>query len=1018
MNENALNLEESTKHTYVARSPFDASSSPSECLLKKNSDSRHHQCRKPRISRGDCFDCGSLMMDAAQGNDKSAISDNIELNEPSDRRTLSPTRYHSWRCKPMFFSDGIRRVDYVLAYETKDSTEESSTDEDITAEGTHDVRTQEEKRASKRHRFEENLCKLGLELERVEGKERTIIDGMLDKFLNKFPFFTFSEETNERLKEPNYFTAPFITDHLECYVGSDDPNSFFESSERSRMVYDLLLRTRYDAEEVEKYRVGIERLVKNGTYTAAYPLHEPCEEPEYDVNRCSNREMLYWNWCRYNNFYKYQPLSLIRKYFGSKIGIYFAWLGYYTKVLFPASVAGVLCFLFGLFTYSQDIPSNDICGSDGIGAVVMMCPTCDKYCAFTPLNASCVYSKLSYIFDNNATVLFAALMSIGATLFLEGWKRYHAELAWKWGLLDFEVDEETVRPEYQLRVKEARTKRLNPITQEMEPYMPFRQRILRFFASSITVIFFLLLVVAFVVGVVVYRIVLLQVLYRVDGMKQYASILTFTTAATLNLIVILILSYFYTFLALKLTDWECPRTQTEFDNSYTFKVYLFQFINYYSSIFYIAFIKGNISSVPGRRILGLRPEECDPAGCMVELVIQLAIIMCGKQFWNAFVEIAWPLVRNMVRSWWMGMPETKRQKSERLRREKRLEIECAKTEVPRWERDYVLNPVYDQFLFDEYLEMVIQFGFVTLFVSAFPLAPLFALLNNIMEIRLDAYKFLITTRRPLPERAKDIGIWLPILDGISKAAVLINAFVIAFTSDFVPKFVYRWVYHHQELYGYVNNSLSIYDARSMAVWSDFDLNITTCRFRDYRNPPCSVLSSDDCSTEYSVTTQWWIVLTFRLAFVLVFEHVVSAVKAFVAYIIPDMPSKIFIQLQRQRFLARQARLYDIGNAASAKSATNDKHARSKGHAASSDRDDVAFQPGLFDKGDEKMPRELQTVMQGDLRRRSTLISSSAPSLESFQSCNVGAVDTNGMPGSPSSGKVSDGEQFTGFILLD
>lgn len=53
----------------------------------------------------------------------------------------------------------------------------------------------------------------------------------------------------------------------------------------------------------------------------------------------------------------------------------------------------------------------------------------------------------------------------------------------------------------------------------------------------------------------------------------------------------------------------------------------------------------------------------------------------------------------------MGMPETKQQKSERLRREKRLEIECAKAEVPRWERDYVLNPVYDQFLFDEYLEM-------------------------------------------------------------------------------------------------------------------------------------------------------------------------------------------------------------------------------------------------------------------------------------------------------------------------
>lgn len=39
------------------------------------------------------------------------------------------------------------------------------------------------------------------------------------------------------------------------------------------------------------------------------------------------------------------------------------------------------------------------------------------------------------------TVVFAAAMSIFATLFLEGWKRYHSEVAWKWGLLDFEVDE-------------------------------------------------------------------------------------------------------------------------------------------------------------------------------------------------------------------------------------------------------------------------------------------------------------------------------------------------------------------------------------------------------------------------------------------------------------------------------------------------------------------------------------------------------------------------------------------------
>lgn len=41
---------------------------------------------------------------------------------------------------------------------------------------------------------------------------------------------------------------------------------------------------------------------------------------------------------------------------------------------------------------------------------------------------------------------------------------------------------------------------------------------------------------------------------------------------------------------------------------------------------------------------------------------------------------------------------------------------------------------------------VIQFSFVTLFVCAFPLAPLLALVNNLIEIRLDAKKFICEKR--------------------------------------------------------------------------------------------------------------------------------------------------------------------------------------------------------------------------------------------------------------------------------
>lgn len=52
---------------------------------------------------------------------------------------------------------------------------------------------------------------------------------------------------------------------------------------------------------------------------------------------------------------------------------------------------------------------------------------------------------------------------------------------------------------------------------------------------------------------------------------------------------------------------------------------------------------------------------------------------------------------------------------------------------------------------------------VTLFVASFPLAPLFALLNNIIEIRLDAKKFVKELRRPIGAKAKDIGWYHPAL---------------------------------------------------------------------------------------------------------------------------------------------------------------------------------------------------------------------------------------------------------------
>ncbi|NXQ17525.1 ANO8 protein, partial [Peucedramus taeniatus] len=61
--------------------------------------------------------------------------------------------------------------------------------------------------------------------------------------------------------------------------------------------------------------------------------------------------------------------------------------------------------------------------------------------------------------------------------------------------------------------------------------------------------------------------------------------------------------------------------------------------------------------------------------------------------------------------------------------------------------------------FQDYQEMFIQFGYVVLFSSAFPLAAGCALLNNLLEIRSDAFKLCTGLQRPFGQRVPSIGHW-------------------------------------------------------------------------------------------------------------------------------------------------------------------------------------------------------------------------------------------------------------------
>uniref|UniRef100_A0A672JJS8 Anoctamin n=1 Tax=Salarias fasciatus TaxID=181472 RepID=A0A672JJS8_SALFA len=665
--------------------------------------------------------------------------------------------------------------------------------------------------------------------------------------------------------QPDYFTYPFDKNKMDFFL-INDKDTFFPPSTRNRIVFYILARCPYFKEgRKDKDKTGIKRLLSNGTYTAAFPLHD-CRYWKRARNaECeSERFNLYKHWARFLCFYKEQPLNLIRKYYGEKIGIYFAWLGFYTEMLFFAAVMGFICFTYGLLSYDVNMSSKEICDAD-IGGSILMCPLCDKKCPFWKLNSTCLSSWQSHLFDNEGTVFFAIFMGIWVTLFLEFWKRRQARLEYEWDLVDFEEEQQQlqIRPEFEIR---CTNRRLNRITQEMEPYLPVTSKCARFCLSGATVIFWISLIVACIIGVIAYRLAVYAAFASIikDPMRKIQlvgrfitpQLATSVTASCINFVIIMILNFFYERVAIWITDMEIPKTHLEYENRLTMKMFLFQFVNYYSSCFYVAFFKGKFVGYPGKysymfgNSTKLRNEECDPGGCLIELTTQLVIVMAGKQLWGNIQEALLPSRKGRHN------PEN---------------------HYSRWEQDHVLQNFSQLGLFYEYLEMVVQFGFITLFVASFPLAPLLALFNNILEIRVDAWKFTTQFRRPVASKARNIGAWQEILNAVAILSVVTNAFIMAFTSDMIPRMVYLYAYSKEaSMRGYINNSLSIYNISQIPKEN---------MYRDYRYPPGH-------QKEYTHT-------------IIDLIHVVFVVKFFVAWMIPDVPSDVKARFKRERYLIQE-----------------------------------------------------------------------------------------------------------------
>jgi len=262
-------------------------------------------------------------------------------------------------------------------------------------------------------------------------------------------------------------------------------------------------------------------------------------------------------------------------------------------------------------------------------------------------------------------------------------------------------------------------------------------------------------------------------------------------AACVNGVFIIVFNEIYARLAIRLTEWENHRTQAEYDASLIVKTFSFKFVNSYAACFYVAFVRktqptlfnmDHMDTCPNSNLYA-REITCD---CFYDLTVQLAAQFFARDVLERIFNYYYPVVRLAISSFLSRKPRgsSAAQLEKKAHQEKKpAEMDAADHLMGAAHIERETNLEQSEGVISEYMEIAMQFGYVSLFASVAPWLIVFAACINGLDMRADARKMLYLTRRMPDEEARGIGIWYSIFEVIVFASILNNSFMIAFTSD-------------------------------------------------------------------------------------------------------------------------------------------------------------------------------------------------------------------------------------------
>ncbi len=93
-----------------------------------------------------------------------------------------------------------------------------------------------------------------------------------------------------------------------------------------------------------------------------------------------------------------------------------------------------------------------------------------------------------------------------------------------------------------------------------------------------------------------------------------------------------------------------------------------------------------------------------------------------------------------------------------------------------FEKEFILNQIKlsEYETFDDYLEIVIEFGYLVLFGECFPYASIIIIIFSIIEMRIDIFKLGTFYKKPHFFKKRNIGSWGLILKILSVMSVFTN----------------------------------------------------------------------------------------------------------------------------------------------------------------------------------------------------------------------------------------------------